>query len=131
MISDPIKIDGMTYPGVHIVKITRSFSVLDGENTGRVMTGEMERDVIGTFYNYKFEVDSDDASPATYDALYEVLSAPEESHEVEVPYGQTTLVFDAYVTGGEDELQIMMPAANRWGGLSFSVIAMAPQRRAT
>ena len=44
-----IKINGITFDAdVAISKYTRYFNVLDGENAGRVMTGRMVRDVIGS-----------------------------------------------------------------------------------
>ena len=128
MISYPIKLDGVTYSTLHVTKLTRNFSVLDGENTGRVMSGNMVRDVIGTFYNYSVEIDPDAASRADYDAFYWAISAPVESHTLEVPFAQTTLVFQAYVTQGKDELTLMEDNANRWENLSFNFIAMSPQR---
>ena len=128
MISYPITLDGVTYSTLHVTSLKRNFSVLDGENAGRVQTGEMQRDIIGTFYNYSVELDPDAASKADYDAFYEVISAPVDSHELVVPYGQTTLTFQAYVTNGADALLDMSQSANRWGGLSFNFIAMSPQR---
>lgn len=128
MISYPITLDGVTYSTLHITKLTRNFSVLDGPNAGRMQTGEMQRDVKGTFYNYSVEIDADEASRADYDSFYQAISAPTDSHELVVPYGQATLTFQAYVTNGKDDLLNMLPSANRWGGLSFNFIAMAPQR---
>lgn len=128
-ISMPITLDGVTYPHIHFTSIKRSFSVLDGENAGRVMTGDMERDIIGTYYNYAVEVDADDRYPAEFDAFYQVISSPQDSHTIVVPYAQTTLTFRAYVSSGQDELDFMMDSQNRWGGLSFNFIAMSPQRR--
>ena len=128
MISYPLTLDGVTYSTIHVMNLKRSFSVLDGPNAGRVQTGSMQRDVIGTFYNYSAEIQADTASRADYDAFWEAISAPVESHVLVVPYAQTTLTFDAYVTQGADELLLMEPAANRWGNLSFNFIAMAPQR---
>ena len=130
-ISAPIRIDGTLYPHIHFLSIKRSFQVLDGENAGRVMTGDMERDVIGTYYNYSVEVDADDAAPAEYDSFYEAISVPIDAHTIIVPYAQTTLTFQAYVTNGEDDLDYMMNNQNRWGGLKFNMIAMSPQRTPT
>lgn len=128
MISYPITLDGVTYSTLHVTSLTRNFSVLDGPNAGRLITGNMERDVIGTFYNYAVELDPDAANRADYDAFYDVISAPVASHELVIPYAQTTLTFNAYVTTGSDSLLDMMDAANRWGNLSFNFIAMEPQR---
>lgn len=124
----PITMDGVEYPNIHVVSLKRSFQILDGENAGRVMTGEMDRDIIGTYYNYSCEIDASGADRQEYDDFYEAISAPKDSHEITVPYGQKSISFQAYVTNGEDNL-ITMYAENEWGGLSFNFIAMAPQRR--
>lgn len=120
--------DGVVYPNVHIVSLKRSFQVLDGENAGRVMTGEMDRDIIGTYYNYACEIDASGADRAEYDRFYEEISAPVDSHEITVPYGQGTMTFKAYVASGDDSL-IAIYDDNEWSALSFNFIAMAPQRR--
>ncbi len=122
-------IDGVEYPTILVDSIKRKFSVLDGENAGRVKTGEMQRDIIGTYYNYTIDLDTSEASITEYDSLYEVLSVPQDKHSIRVPYGQTDLTFDAYVTSGDDELFSMESSRNRWGGLSINFIAMAPKRR--
>ena len=41
-----LSLDGKAYPNLHVVSLKRSFSVLDGDNAGRVMTGAMTRDII-------------------------------------------------------------------------------------
>lgn len=128
MLSYPITLDGVTYPTLHVTKLTRNFSVLDGPNAGRLITGAMTRDIIGTYYNYSVEIYPDAASRSDYDSFYEAISAPVDSHTLVVPYAQTTLTFEAYVTNGQDDLTAMEPGANRWEGLSFNFIAMAPQR---
>jgi len=81
-------IDGTGYPEVNVTSLKRSFSVLDGPNAGRTMDGAMQRDIIGTYYNYSMELSSDFSDPNQYDALYEVLSAPEDSHTLVIPYAQ-------------------------------------------
>lgn len=126
----PIVMDGVEYPNIHVVSLKRSFQVLDGENAGRVMTGEMDRDIIGTYYNYSCEIDASAADRAEYDRFYDAISAPVDSHEITMPFAQATLTFSAYVTNGEDEL-LSMFEDNEWGNLSFNFIAMAPQRRPT
>jgi len=66
-------IDGVEYRNIHVVSVKRSFSVLDGENAGRTMDGAMQRDIIGTYYNYSLEIDPMDSKPDEYDALYEAV----------------------------------------------------------
>lgn len=125
----PIVVDGVTYPNIYVLSLKRSFSVLDGDNAGRVMTGDMIRDIIGTYYNYSLEIDSDESDPAEYDRLYEVLSAPVNSHTITVPYGQGAVTFKAYVTNGDDNLVKCYEEINGWNGLSVNFIAMGPKRR--
>ena len=131
MLSYPITLDGVIYTHIRVMRLTRSFNVLDGENAGRVMTGAMQRDIIGTFYNYQAEIKADPTDRAQYDAFFYAISAPVDSHTLVIPFAQTTLTFQAYVSQGQDELLVMEPSANRWGNLSFSFIAMAPQRTPT
>lgn len=121
-------IDGNTYPSVLVASLKRNFQVLDGENAGRVLSGDMVRDIIGTYYNYTLEVYAAEASLAEYDSLYELISAPDNSHEIIVPYAQGTMAFDAYVTAGQDELIDGTCDRNKWGNLSFNFIAMSPKR---
>lgn len=108
--------------------IKRSFSVTDTDKAGRVLTGRMVRDIIGTFYNYTIDLSTNKLSKTEYDQLYEILSAPQDYHTITVPYGQSTITFDAYVTGGEDTLQVER-SGNKWTGLSINFIAMEPLRR--
>lgn len=123
-----LTVDGVEYPNIHLTSIKRSFSVLDGENAGRVMTGKMERDIIGTYYNYSTEVDADGASREEYDRFYEMISAPVDSHIIVVPFAQGTMTFEAYVSNGDDNLLTAYDGENEWSGLSFNFIAMEPQR---
>lgn len=128
-LSAPITIDGVTYPRIHVMSIKRNFQVLDGENAGRSLEiARMIRDIKGTFYNYSMEFDANDSDPSEYDALYDTLSAPMDSHIIIVPYAQRTLTYEAYVTQGSDELELMFEDRNRWGRMSINFIAMEPQR---
>lgn len=123
-----IIVDGVVYRGIRVISVKRSFSVTDGDNVGRKrISGEMVRDIIGTFYNYEFTIDSKNAAPDVYDRFYEVISAPEESHIVVVPYGRGTMTYEAYTTAGDDTFSFT-DSGNRWKNLTFSFIAMRPQR---
>ena len=124
-------VDGVEYPGVFVKSpIHRSFNVLDGENAGRTMDGRMQRDIIGTYYTYRLEFDASLSDPEEYDALFEALSAPVDSHIISVPYGQGSLTFEAYVANGEDYLsRINRDESKKWDNLTVNFVAMEPQRR--
>ena len=126
-----LSLDGKAYPNLHVVSLKRSFSVLDGDNAGRVMTGAMKRDIIGTYYNYSMEIDPVSSDLAEYDEFYEAISAPVDSHVLTVPYAQTTLTFDAYVSNGEDELVAKYDDRSEWQNLAVNFVAMKPKRTPT
>lgn len=124
------KVDGIEFTKAVVDKPKRSFQILDGENAGRqILTAKMERDVLGTFYNYSMNIDSRFMTREEYDVLYDLLSSPVDSHRIEVPYGQTTWVYEGYVTNGTDELVGIRGDVNLWANLSINFIAMEPQRR--
>lgn len=123
-----LSLDGKDYPNLHVVSLKRSFAVLDGDNAGRVMTGAMTRDIIGTYYNYSMEIDPVSSDLSEYDEFYEAISAPVDSHVLTVPYAQTTLTFDAYVANGEDELVSKYGSRNDWQNLAINFVAMKPKR---
>ena len=123
-----LSLDGKAYPNLHVVSLKRSFSVLDGDNAGRVMTGAMKRDIIGTYYNYSMEIDPVSSDLAEYDEFYEAISAPVDSHVLTVPYAQTTVTFDASVANGEDELVSKNDDRSNWQNLSVNFVAMKPKR---
>lgn len=122
-------IDGVPYSKIHVLSLKRSFAVMDGENAGRTMDAAMQRDLLGTFYNYSLVIDPEETDPEEYDSLYETLSAPVASHTVSFPYGRSELTFEAYVANGEDELFDIFNGQNRWDNLTLNFIAMEPQRR--
>ncbi|MBM6938461.1 hypothetical protein H7U37_07990 [Pseudoflavonifractor phocaeensis] len=124
-------VDGKSYlVSVPRGGLKRQGRVLDGDKAGRLQSGDMERDVVGTYYNYVMALDTEGMEVEAYDALYEVLSSPEEFHTITVPYGQKTLTFQAYVANVDDELIQMLPdGRNLWGKLSFTFTSKAPSRR--
>lgn len=125
---DILKIDGKTF-NVGVTSLKRGAAVLDGENAGRVLSGRMVRDIIGTYYNYDLTFGTSNLSPADYDVLYDLLTAPVDCHTITVPYGQHTKTFEAYVSNASDTLKHMTDKMNLWGELTIKFTAMEPDRR--
>lgn len=122
-------VDGRSYNvTVPAGGLKRSGKVMDGDKAGRLQTGRMERDIIGTYYNYSLQIDTKNLDVTEYDDLFQALSAPVDYHTVTLPYGQSTLTFEAYVSNVDDVLKLMQDNRNLWGGLSFNFVAMEPQR---
>lgn len=125
-----VLIDGKDY-GIIVPQggIKRSFNVLDSNKSGRLSNGEMQRDIIGTYYNYSIQFISRANSKHKYDELYEVLSSPEDYHSITVPYAQEMLTFQAYVTSGTDSLKKITKQGNEWDGITVNFVATKPKRR--
>ena len=63
-------VDGVSYKvRVPAGGLTRSFQVLDGKNAGRLLSGTMERDIIGTFYNYQLQIERGRALRSTTSSM--------------------------------------------------------------
>ena len=122
-------LDGKDY-NVAVTGLTRNFEVADSDATGRTADWKMHRDVVGTFYNYTLKVEPKQFDMAAYNSFYEAISSPTESHTLVIPYGGTTLTFQAYVTKGKDDLFRIYRGKKYWVGLSINFIAMEPQRKA-
>lgn len=130
MIRQVVTIDDTSFDvGVEYIK--RKARIEDGPNAGNSKRGDWIRDVYGTFYDYILAFDtSAGLTRADYDTLYNVITAPVEFHTLVVPYGQSTLSFEAGITGAEDNV-ILMDNGTVWGNLSITFRAKSPQRLAT
>ena len=118
--------DGVAY-NVSVTALTRKFSVMDTDKSGRTQDGAMYRDVVGTFYNYAMTVEQQGGDAGSLEAFWEAISSPKASHVCVCPYGQKTLTQRMYVTGGEQALQRMDDRGNYWGEIAVSFIAMEPE----
>lgn len=121
-------IDGKSYD-VFVPEggIKRTVNILDGDKAGRLQNGQMQRDIVGAFYTYEVQIDTLSLSKGEYDSLFEVLSSPVDSHSITMPYGQSTVSFNAYCTAVSDTLDNMQNG-NQWGDLTVSFISMGPNR---
>ena len=124
--------DSVTYRlRVRFESLGRSFRVEDGDNAGSMLSGYYQRDVIGTYYDYTMAVEPDPRYPEDYDSFFEAITAPVDSHSLTLPYGQSTITFDAMVTSGSDLYRGQVAGFNRWGGLQVQFTAQKPQREPT
>lgn len=120
------QMDGVSY-NVLVSKMTRKFSVLDTDQSGRTLSGQMYRDIIGTYYNYSMVVEPVPGDQASMDSFWDAVSQPVESHYCVFPYNQSTLTQRMYVTSGEQDIIEKTDSGTRWGAVSLNYIAMAPE----
>ncbi len=118
--------DGTAYH-VNVTELVRKFSVLDTENSGRTLDGQMYRDPIGTFYNYSMTVSPCDGDMEAMDAFWEAISQPQKHHSCTFPYNQSTLTQKMYVTSGEQGVIRITDGRTYWGEVTVNFVAMSPR----
>lgn len=123
-----ITIDNNTY-SVGIIKITRK-ATQKIENLGTTLDLRKHYDIKGTYYDYEVELATSRLNVTDYDNLYEVLTAPQESHTVTLPYGQSTLTFEARVSVANDSIVQSFTSLKKWGTLKVTFEALTPQKEA-
>ena len=129
-------IDGVSFPHIRVLNLEQTFEILDGENSGRTISGLMRRDIIGTYYNYKLSLKPDNTPEGMneYNQLWELCSCPTEGHDLKVPYDigntkKSTLSFRAYITSGKrDMLKYDVNGVDYWNQGEFQFIALRPKR---
>lgn len=123
------KIDGQGFSGVGVESLKRSFRIPDGPNAGEMLSGDYERDIVGTYYDYDLILTAEQMPDSEYNALYEIITAPVNSHTVVMPYGLSAITYEAMIQSGTDEL-IPMDDGTWWGNFNISFRAKKPQRLA-
>lgn len=113
-----LKMDGTTYR-VRIVydTLVREAELVEGDNADDMLSGRHERDLVGTKYSYQMAVEPDPRYPADYDNFYYAITAPQDSHTITVPFGQTTLTYEAMVDTTKDKFGGVLGNTKQWKGL--------------
>lgn len=129
MTATRIEVDEITYRVlVEYDSLKRSFELLEGNNTGTAISGRSIRDVIGTTYKYEMTVRADPKYPTDYDSFFYKISEPVDYHTVTLPFGQSTLTFEAKILDGSDTYKGYYNGYRRWDEMSLTFEAMEPQR---
>ena len=119
-------IDGVSYDvGLAITEYEENFNVLDGENAGRVLTGRMVRDIIGTYVGHKITFRN--VNRAAFDALWATLvsKSVKDSVMIEMADGQTTISYRAYYTSGTRRLKSVHDGVNYWDEIQINFIPIS------
>ena len=127
-----IKLNGISFDAdVAISKYNRNFNVLDGENAGRVMTGRMVRDIIGTYLGHKLTVFRRGDNYKGLDDFWNYLykHSVDDSVMLEAADGQTTIAYEAYYTSASQDLEQGAGGVNYWGEIEVNFVPMDAQLR--
>lgn len=114
---------------VAITELTETFDVLDGENTGRVMSGLMIRDIIGTYIGH--EITLYNTNNDEFDALWDFLveHSVDDSVYIEAADGQSSISYQAYYTSGSRSIYKVENGVTYWDKISVTFVSMTPQVR--
>ena len=124
-----IKINGISFDAtVAISDYEESFSVLDGDNAGRVKAGRMIRDIIGAYIGHKITF-FNGKSNADFDALWDYLveHSVDDSVALEAVDGQSTIVYEAYYTSGTRKIRQAVDGVNQWDEIEVNFIPIDAQ----
>jgi len=125
-----IKLNGVEFDAdVAIATYNRNFNVLDGENAGRVMSGRMVRDIIGTYVGHKITVFRRGGNYEGLDRFWDYLveHSVDDSVLLEAADGQTTISYEAYYTSGTQDIEKVVNGVNYWGNIEINFIPMEAQ----
>lgn len=125
-----IKLNGIEFDAdVAIGKYSRNFSVLDGPNTGRVMSGKMVRDIIGTYVGHKLTVFRRGDNYTGLDNFWNYLveHSVDDSVMLDAADGQNTISYEAYYTSASQDLEHVVNGTNLWGDIEINFIPIDAQ----
>lgn len=127
-----LTVDGITYR-VRILRDTYAdnFTLVEGPNAGDMQSGRHERDLVGTRAVYEMGVEPDPAYPDDFDALYELLRSPVDSHVVTVLDGQSSLTYSAQIQSGGRIYKGRVGGRRMYGGSVFRFVPTSPQWEAS
>lgn len=125
-----IKLNGREFDtDVAISKYNRNFSVLDGPNAGRVMSGKMVRDIIGTYIGHKITVFRRGDNYAGLDEFWDYLKehSVDDSVLLEAADGQTSISYEAYYSSASQDIERVINGINYWGEIEVNFIPIDAQ----
>lgn len=130
-----IKIDGTNFgDDVFVNKLSEIATIVDKSKGSETQSGKLRRKVTGTLFSYQIEfVKNPDKDESVWNNFFDVLTAPVDFHEIELPHNDSTIKFRGAVT----ELSRDADNDNGEGGVTWgdtmtvAVTPEKPQRRVT
>ena len=115
--------------GVGILGIERSARVVEDSNAGTAITGRAIRSIVGTTIGHKVKFFRLGNDYQTFDDLWNWLIAhsTDESVEVEIADGQTTISYEAYYTAVSQKLEVRNNDINLWDAIEVTFYPIEPQ----
>lgn len=125
-----IQMDGITYRvRARFESLEERAYLEEGINAGTMLSGDHERDLVGTYLSHALDVEPDPRYPADYDAFYDAIISPVPSHSIVMPHGQSTVTYDAAVEEAAHTGRGVLAGVRRWAGLRVEFSSIRPVLR--
>lgn len=118
--------DGETY-NVQVMSLKRSFEIKEAISAKYTQSGDIYRDLVGTYYNYTITVREKNGDREALDAFWNAISSPVASHNCVFPYNQTTLSQKMYVKTGVQAIGRLREDGASWKDITVQFIAKEPK----
>ena len=100
---------------------------IEKDKIGTTLDGKEHYEVIGTYIDYTVTFVCRGNKIHEYDRLYELASEPTESHTIELPYNQETIVINATITIGNSQVQYDYNNFRKWNEMKITFTSIEPR----
>lgn len=118
--------DGETY-NVQVMKLTRNFEIKEAFASKYTQSGDIYRDLVGTYYNYTMTVRERNGDREALDAFWNAISKAVASHNCVFPYNQSTISQKMYVKNGSQDIGRLYPDGAAWKDITVQFVAKEPK----
>ncbi len=118
--------DGVPY-NVNVLSMRRLFEVKDITAPKTVQSGDVHRDLAGTYYNYTIVVSERNGDRESLDAFWDAISSPVSSHVCVFPYNQSTITQQMYVKNGYQDIHRLYKDGAEWEKITVQYYAKSPK----
>lgn len=118
--------DGETY-NVQVMSLKRSFEIKEAIAAKYTQSGDIYRDLVGTYYNYTITVRERNGDREALDAFWNAISRPVVSHDCVFPYNQETLSQRMYIKNGSQDISRLYENGAVWKDITVQFIAKEPK----
>ena len=119
-------IDGKSF-NVQVMSLTRNFEIKEAIAAKYTQSGEIYRDLVGTYYNYTLVVRERNGDREALDAFWNTISSAVPSHDCVFPYNQSTLSQKMYVKTGSQDISRLYEDGASWKDITVQFVAKEPK----
>lgn len=118
--------DGEEY-NVQVLSLKRQFEVKDAIASKVAQSGDIYRNLVGTYYHYTIVVREKDGDREALDRFWDAISQPVESHVCVFPYNQSMITQEMYVTTGNQAITRLYSGGAEWNDITVNYKARVPK----